>query len=469
MTETSNRVQVAIVGGGFSGAMTAVHLLKQHLVDLDVTIIEPRNELGRGLAYSTQCPEHLLNVPAAEMSALPSEADNFLKFARLKEPSITADSFVPRMTYGDYVNALVTEQLTEGKGNPNRLRHVRSRAVDIERKATHYFLILEDGSRIKADYVVLALGNLVGKKPSWLSGINVSDKAYIHDPWDTKAVDSVGSDEDVLLVGSGLTAIDKIIELKSKGHQAAIYVVSRHGLFPNHHTKNYQRQPHVEFKYASVLKALKSIRERVAKLESATDWRQVIDDLRPLTQQWWLSLPLHERKRFIRHLQTYWDVHRHRMASEIGDKIDKTLKTGNLKIVAGRIIKVSPKGNQLTIEVKPRGKNASLNIGVSKIINCTGPQSSLQTIDSPLLSNLRKRGLIHSHILGTGIGARPDGQIVDQSGEAINGLFAIGPLLKAELMESVAVPELKGQAMSLADKIASLAKRRPNESALKMA
>jgi uncharacterized NAD(P)/FAD-binding protein YdhS len=156
------------------------------------------------------------------------------------------------------------------------------------------------------------------------------------------------------------------------------------------------------------------------------------------------------------------------MASEIGDEIEKTIQAGNLRIIAGRIIKVH-KGKQLTAEVKARGRNASVNIEVSKIINCTGPQSSLQAIDSPLLVNLRKRGLIHSHILGTGIGVRPDGQIVDQSGEGVDGLFAIGPLLKSELLESVAVPELRGQAMCLADKIASLAKRKPDESKLKMA
>jgi uncharacterized NAD(P)/FAD-binding protein YdhS len=471
---TSQRTSVAIVGGGFSGAMTAVHLLKQRLAQLDITIVEPRSELGRGIAYSTQCPEHLLNVPASEMSALPQEADHFLKFARGQDSSISADSFVARKVYGDYVNSIVAQQITGRNSGRNCLRHLRSEVVDLEASGNHYALILADGSRIDADYVVLALGNLGGKQPGWLKDAAIASHAYIHDPWDTKAIEAVCADEDVLIIGSGLTAIDKIVELKSKGHKAHIYVLSRRGLFPNRHTKNYQRRPQVEFKYLSVLSALKNLRRRVADLASTsdvTDWRQVVDELRPITQQWWLSLPQSEQKRFVRHLQTYWDIHRHRMACEISDKIEKTRQTGKLEIIAGRIIQLGGEGKHLTIEVMERGKKTSRNICVSKIINCTGPQSSLETIDSPLLTNLRRRGLIHCHVLGTGIAVRPDGQIVDQKDQVLKGLFAIGPLLKATLMESVAVPELRRQALNLATRIASLAKREdcPDESALEMA
>jgi uncharacterized NAD(P)/FAD-binding protein YdhS len=408
------------------------------------------------------------------MSAMPEEADHFVKFAQRQDSTISPDSFVARKIYGDYVNSLVAQQISECKSGQNSQRHVRAEVVDIEARKKHYCLILADGSRLEADYVVLALGNLGGKRPGWLKDAAISSSAYIHDPWDTKAIEAVDANEDVLIVGSGLTAIDKIIELKSKGHKARLYVLSRHGLFPNRHTKNYQRRPQVEFKYASALSALTNIRQRVANLGSAsgvTDWRQVVDDLRPITQQWWLSLPQTEKKRFLRHLQTYWDIHRHRMASEISDKIEEALQTGKLQIIAGRIIKVQAEGKKLTIEIMERGEKASLNICVSKIINCTGPQSSLETIDSPLLTNLKRRGLIHSHVLGTGIAVRPDGQIVDQKGQPVSGLFAIGPLLKAELMESVAVPELRGQALALAKRIASLAKQEdcPDQSALEMA
>lgn len=471
---TSQRTRVAIVGGGFSGAMTALHLLKQRLVELDVTIIEPRNELGRGLAYSTQCPEHLLNVPASEMSAFPADADHFLKYARHQDQNVSADSFVARKIYGDYVNSLIAQQIRESESDQNCLKHARSEAVDIEASDNHYVLILADGSRIAADYVVLALGNLGGKRPGWLKDTAAINTVYINDPWDTKAIDTVGAGDDVLIVGSGLTAVDKIVELEGKGHKASIYVLSRHGLFPNRHTKNFQRRSQVEFSYSSALSALERIRQRAANptaTKKVTDWRQVIDELRPVTQKWWLSLPLPEQKRFLRHLQTYWDIHRHRMASEIADKIEATREKGKLKIIAGRIISVRAEGDRLTVDVRERGKETSRSIRVSKIINCTGPQSSLAKVDSPLLANLETRGLIHSHVLGTGIAVRPDGQVVNRMGQPVPGLFAIGPLLKTELMESVAVPELRGQALSLATKIASLAKAMdcPDASALERA
>ncbi len=191
-------------------------------------------------------------------------------------------------------------------------------------------------------------------------------------------------------------------------------------------------------------------------------WRQIIDGLRSTTQLWWQSLSTKEQRRFFNHLLTYWEVHRHRMAPDIGRKVAGACSTGQLTVLAGRIISISElpdyQGRRLAVIISERGKAEAMTITVNKVINCTGPQSSLKQVDSVLLANLLRRGLVAPHRLGTGIAVSADGQLLDKFGSSVVGLLAIGPLLKAELLESVAVPELRQQALALAAKIADMAK-----------
>jgi len=452
---------VAIIGGGFSGAMTAVHLFKQKPVDMQITIVEPRSKIGLGLAYSTECDDHLLNVPAWGMSALPNDLEHFLDFTRSLDKNILPGSYAQRKVYGQYVNAIFAAELA--KWQDSAFQHMQAEAVDIEKIAERYRLFLSDNSSIEVDDVVLALGNLSGNKPSWLKGLDIENTKYIHNPWNAEAMDAVSPQGKILLVGSGLTAVDKIIELKGKGHLANLYVLSRHGLLPKVHALGPQSVSPQEIECSSTLGSLRTFRQRISGRDnngSTSDWRTAIDALRSTTQKWWLSLPSLEQKRFLRHLQSYWDIHRHRMAPNIGAKIEEAIQLDQIKVIAGRITSISQANALLSVDIKERGKNDILKIVVNKIINCTGPQSSLRTVDSLLLTNLLIRGLICSNDLGNGLAVHADGQILNDVGKPVAGLFAIGPLLKPKLMESVAVPELREQAFHLAKKLAKIAQER---------
>jgi len=67
---------VAIIGGGFSGTALAVQLLRRARDrPLKLALIERRGEAGRGVAYNTVSPAHVLNVPAGRMSLLPEVPD----------------------------------------------------------------------------------------------------------------------------------------------------------------------------------------------------------------------------------------------------------------------------------------------------------------------------------------------------------------------------------------------------------
>lgn len=449
--------------------MTAYHLLRQEKVACAITIVEPalsKRGAGLGLAYSTTCGEHLLNVSAAGMSALANQPDHFLNYARAKDPAVKAEDFLPRMFFGQYVQELLNTAIADnsskvGKNNC-QFSLIKQQAVDIEPIENHinkpkYKVILDNQQSLEADIVVLALGNLAGKEPAWLDRLAITSTHYIHNPWNTSALAAIAKSESILLVGTGLTAVDKIIELKARGHVGKITAVSRHGLLPRRHLERPELHPPqlaweeiVQLSH-SALATLKLVRKKTAQ---AVNWQAGIDSFRSITQRWWGALAPGEKRNFMRHLQTYWDIHRHRMAPSIAAKIDSYQKNGELVILSGGI-----KAMQETAEGKSAAKvevaiqerySAPQTLLFDKVINCTGPQLKLKAIDSPLMANLHRRMLIAPDQTGAGINCQPSGKVIDSSGQSNNQLYAIGPLLKAVLLESVAVPELKGQAEELA-------------------
>ncbi len=462
-------IKITIIGGGFSGAMTAYHLLRQEKVACAITIVEPslsNNGAGLGLAYSTTCGEHLLNVSAAGMSALADQPDHFLNYARAKDPAVKAEEFLPRMFFGQYVqellNTAIADNSSKGSKENCQFTLVNQRAVDIEQtenpkhKPT-YKVILDNQQSLESDIVVLALGNLAGKQPAWLDRLAINSTHYIHNPWNTRALAAIGKTESILLVGTGLTAVDKIIELKARGHKGKITAVSRHGLLPRHHLDVPELHPaqlawqEIEQVAHSALNTLKLVRKKAAQ---AVNWQAGIDGFRSVTQRWWGALAPGEKRNFMRHLQTYWDIHRHRMAPSIAAKIDSYQKSGELVILSGGIkamqeAEADKSSAKVEVEIQERYSEPQTLL-FDKVINCTGPQLKLKAIDSPLMANLHRRGLIAPDQTGAGINCQPCGKVIDSSGQSNNQLYAIGPLLKAVLLESVAVPELKGQAEELA-------------------
>ncbi len=453
----SSQLRIAIVGGGFSGAMTAVHLLRQRRLSLELIIVEPRPQLGRGLAYSTPCEDHLLNVPALGMNALPDNQNHFVEYVQSNSKTLSKEDFVPRKMYGEYLSWLIAGEFAESENEGTGVKHIQSEVIDISKSESGYRLHMSDQGSVEVDLVVLALGNLGGRQPAWMNGIDMKCKGYIHDPWQLGVIEKIALDEDVLIVGTGLTAVDKIIQLELAGHSGLIFALSRHGLLPRVHFASSQgtEQP-LATEHKSALAALKVLRRQIATIAPSANgdtWRRVVDGLRPTTQAWWQSLPIKEQRSFLTHLNTLWEIHRHRMAPSIGRRVEELRSTGQLKILAGKIVSIEERGKQLIVEVRERGKKETKSIGVNRVINCTGPQSALKTVDSDLLANLLERGLVAPHRLGTGIATRADGQVLDKAGNPVDGLFAIGPLLKAELLETVAVPEIRQQAFDLAAKI----------------
>src|SRR4051794_5982401 len=121
-----------VVGAGFSGTATAVELLRQAGTagDVRVTVLERTGRFGRGVAYGTARPEHLLNVTVGRMSALEDEPGHFLAWARDRGLAISADDFVSRGVYGAYLEDLLADAAREAP--TGSLELVADEAVAVE-------------------------------------------------------------------------------------------------------------------------------------------------------------------------------------------------------------------------------------------------------------------------------------------------------------------------------------------------
>lgn len=440
-----------IIGGGVSGALTAYHLARR-TVYARIVVVEPHPSLGLGLAYSTPSLRHLLNVPAGKISALPHEPDHFLDWVRRNyDPAITEADFAPRAVFGRYVHALVTAA-------PG-IRHLQTVATDIRTVGARAVVTLANGTTLSADAVVLATGNF---DPAPLKGVSeetVQRGVYCHSAWDDATYAALPPDAPVTLIGSGLTAVDVILRLRETGHRGLITAVSRHGIFPTPHAP-YEPLAECVIADKPPAKARELLHAVHAAIRSGLPWRAVIDSLRARTNELWLALPLAEQRRFRRHLQRRWDVVRHRMAPPVASLIEGELRSGTLVLRQGSLEAVALDENAALVTARTAA-GESFTLTAQRVINCTGPAMNYRRVGSPLLESLFAQGLITAGPLGGGLWSNEDGALRSGDGSFSRVLFNVGPGRQGMLIESIAVPELRTQAVNMAEMLAAREWARP--------
>lgn len=454
---------IAIIGGGFSGTMVAVHLLRRATYPLSIKLVERRPEVGQGIAYSTPMDSHLLNVPAAKMSAFPDEPDHFLRWLKHhaqsnedKKDSDTATRFMPRRLYRDYIQSVFREAVVNAAPMVH-LERITAEAIALKPSGEEAMVFLDTGDSLYADRVVLALGNFASSVPAPLKDLTdrPQSRSYVREAWSGEATRNLPIDAPVLLVGTGLTMADMVVTLRENGHQGQIYAVSRHGLLPQCHLSPDQAQsdypPFLEADITprSIRALLRRVRQEVqTAVEQEQDWRSVIDALRPITQELWQNLPLIEQKRFLRHVKSYWEVHRHRIAQEIAAVLDQAMECNQLIDYAGRIQTCQDLGDRVAVTIRHRGTDQQTVLHVERIINCTGATGHYDRLEHPLINSLQKHQLIQPGML-MGIETASTGAVLNAKGNGSNWLYTIGTARKGTLWETTAVPELRIQAQEL--------------------
>lgn len=442
--------------------MLAVHLLRQSAC-LSVSIVDRGGLPGRGLAYSSPHRFHLINIPAGEMSAWPDAPDDFLRWARTHyDTAVQSRSFPPRSVYGAYVASLLETTLADcGR---ERLRWIQDEALSLHRRKGKLGVQVKAGTELLARAVVLATGNFPPANPK-IPGLDPSSALYFQHPWAKEALENLPPLGSVLLLGSGLTSVDLIMALRSKGFHGVIHVLSRQGLFPR--ARRYQHQDGAwplfwdNTSPRTVRGLLRLIRGQVeAAAEKGIDWRGVIDSLRPVTQDIWRSLPLEEQKRFVRHLRAYWDVHRHRVAPEIGDVLADMQSEGHVRLHPGSITRYAECRDHAEIRYWDRTSRGEKSLRAHRVINCTGSESDCRRIDESFITSLFVQGFARPDALFLGLDIDGDGALIDYKGAPSDQLHAIGPTRKGSLWETTTVPEIRIQAAALGERLAEKLGRR---------
>lgn len=432
---------VAIVGAGFSGTLQAINLLRHD--GPRVTLIERSGGFARGIAYATPNPAHLLNVRAANMSALPDDPDHFVRWLGARGKG-APQSFALRHDYGIYLAELLDEVM---RAAPGRLALRRDEAVALD---DHGVLSFAGGERLAADATILALGNLPPHDPPGLAGAGLSADHYIADPWAGGIVAQPPEVDTVLIVGTGLTMVDVVLSLETAGYQGRIVALSRHGLPPRAHGDPAMPRSSLAEKPAMHGSALvRFVRNRAAQV----GWRAAVDELRPYTQTMWLSAPAAEQKRFLRHLRAWWDVHRHRLSPQVAARIDALRVSGRLEIVAGKIAAAIGRDDGIAVDYRPRNGAGTRRIVAGRVINCTGPQGDVLRTREPLLRGLIAAGRIRPDRHRFGIDVNAQGEAIDASGRADPRLLALGPMTRGAFWEIVAVPDIRVQTWSVARRL----------------
>ncbi|WP_327691950.1 FAD/NAD(P)-binding protein [Streptomyces sp. NBC_00461] len=455
MTEVREPHTVAVVGAGAAGTLTAVQLCEtatRRRTPLDLVLLDPSPEAGRGTAYTTRDPRHRLNVPAGGMSCYPDDPGHFTRWlCQHGEPTVTAADFATRYRYGAYLADTLAQAIVRAQGTVS-VRRLRTRAESCtDTPDGRVDLHLADGGHLTAHSAVLATGP-AAPSAGWAPPALRTSTRFVAAPWSTGALDGPRSDTaDVLLVGTGLTAVDLALTLDRPGR--TVHALSRSGLLPQPHalTPAGPMSPPEDLDDTSLDRLRRAVYRHISRsVRTHGDWRPALDSLRPHTTRLWHSLTPEDRAEFVAREGALWNTHRHRMAPATAESVSRARTARRLSVHRGTVTDAVEHDGSLAVTLS---NGRTLHVGW--VIDCTGPG---RRFDDPLWRSLLTSGAAAPGPLGMGVATR-DGRLLDAEGRAGRPLFTLGAPRRGELWETTAIPEIRVQAAALARQL--LAPLRP--------
>jgi len=445
----ADRPTVAVIGAGFSGVLTSVRLLLEPMGPR-VLLIERGPRFGRGAAYSSASPHHLLNVRATNMSAFVEQPSHFIEWLGRTGSPDQGQAFVTRDRYGQYLQSILRRAAGQETGAA-RLVLEHDEVRTLARDGEGWRLELGVGRSLFADIVILALGNLPPPPQDGVDEDVLSSPRYAADPWAWDPA-SAPADGDFLLLGAGLTAVDVTLSIQEARAGARVLALSRHGLSPRPHIDAIPAAGPADFAPSGTpARVLRQVRAA-----AQTDWRRVIDALRPHVHTLWRGWSLAEKQRFLRHLRPWWDVYRHRLAPPVAARIADLRARGLFEVAAGRLRRLRADAQGVWATWAPRGGGPPIERRFAAVINCGGPRADLSRSGDALIQSLADAGLARPDDCRLGLDVDARSRVIGAEGLANDALFAIGPIARGHLFEITSVPDIRIQAADCASAVLNL-------------
>jgi uncharacterized NAD(P)/FAD-binding protein YdhS len=293
--------------------------------------------------------------------------------------------------------------------------------------------------------VVLATGNPAPKTAG------AGSRRVIADPWALTALERIGPEDAVIIVGTGLTMVDMALWLDGTGRKGRITALSRRGLTPRVHGAGHDapRPPTAEMLSGQLSERLAAGR----RLASKSGWRGVMEGLRPVTARLWVEADATTRARWLRHLRPWWDVHRHRVPPGVDEALNRMKAAGRLGVVSGRVEGIDTGTHGVTVHWRPRDGSVQPPLSGQWLIDCSGPGHA--ALDDPVTGPLIRAGRARLDPVGIGLDLDPGGRLLGADGAPDDRLFALGPPARAAFWETTAVPDIRRRIEDLADRLAT--------------
>ena len=468
--------RIALIGGGLSGTLVAMQLVRQAQQPLHISIFDQHAQFQTGIAYAPSEAQHLLNVAAGKMSAWPEQPRHFVQWLQQQpafihvSPELLAQTFQPRALYGQYLQQQWQHTLEEANQKNLQVQLHPLPVMDLKTTAATVTLTSPMGEQ-QFTAVVIATGNQLPRHPLPPSSGLTKLAGYQQNPWQVADIQHGSAETSaslltpasrILILGNGLTMVDTVLALRQAGLRAPIISLSPHGYGMLPHRLS--AVPLADFagtlgtnpRLRQALRLFNQQRKQLRQLGISAEG--LVDNIRPYSQLWWRGFTTAEKQFFFRKLRHLWGVARHRLPMQIHDQIQQLRLQGVLEVKAGRLLRFQQNDDGIDVWLMIKGQSEPEHRQVDRIINCTGPENSYHRLSNHLLARAIADGELSSGPLELGLAACPATLALKNGhGDIHQRLFGIGSVLRGELWETTALNEIRQQAQQLAGQLLALA------------
>ncbi len=475
--------QIVIIGGGFTGAAAAIQLVRASPTKLNITIIEPRETLGQGVAHGADDPDHRLNAPTAGHFIDPRNTGALHRWCIAegladRDPDAMVAGlglFIRRRDFGRFVSETLAAQATAPNGS--RILHVRDNAVDIVTDGHAIVIETEAGRHVPADLVIIATGFAQPRLPFACDPTLATHPGLITSPNDLSAIRAIPQAAKVLVVGAGLTALDVLSSMLRGGHHGPITAISRHGLRPVAQRPNPPPALPAGTKPLDIIDGpvapfiagigtpptiaslFRALRQRIAEIQAEGDlWYTAFDNIRDVLWQIWPGMTISEKQRFQRHLRSWYDTRRFRAPPQNDAMVRAAEAEGRLVFRAARITNARLNSGQIAVTLQDGAPGEAL---FDTVINCAGFVATGPSRNG-FLAALVNAGLVRPDPGGIGLAVDASCRPVAANGQGDDRLRVFGPPSAGHFGDPIGVPFIAAQiARAMPAMLANLAAPSP--------